>query len=99
MYPVPIIHIDQEIKIRKYVFNRILSGFYMAVVDLQIVEVKVICYLALSLPIWHTDTETKMQKYVSTRILSAFYKTVVGLQIFKGGSNLLPGCTRFLSGI
>ena len=99
MYPVPIWHIDREIKIRKYVSNKILSGFYKAVVDLQIVEVKVICYLAPALPIWHMDPEIKMQKYVSTRILSGVYKTVVGLQIFKGGSNLLTRCTRFLSGI
>ena len=99
MYPVPIWHIDLEIKIRKYVSARILSGFYKAVVNVQIVDVEVICYLALSLPIWHTDPEIKKQKYVSTRILSAFYKTVVGLQIFKGGSNLLHRCTRFLSGI
>ena len=74
---------DREIKIRKYVSNRILPGFYKTVVVLQIVVVKVICYLALSLIIWHTDPEMKMQKYVSTRILSGFYKTVVGLQIFK----------------
>ena len=83
MYPVPIWHMDREIKIRKYVSARILSGFYKAVVNLQIVEVKVICFLDLSLPIWHTDPEIKMQKYVSTRILSGVYKTVVSLQIFK----------------
>ena len=83
MYPVPIWHMDREIKIRKYVSTRILSGFYKAVVNLQIVEVKVICFLALSLPIWHTDPEIKMQKYVSTRILSGVYKRVVGLQIFE----------------
>ena len=94
MYPVPIRHIDREIQIRKYVSARILSGFYKAVVDLQIVELKVIGYMASSLPIWHTDPEIKMQKYVSTRILSAFYKTVVDLQIFKGGSNLLPRYPR-----
>ena len=63
---------DREIKIRKYVSARILSGFYKAVVNLQIVEVEVICYLALSLPILHTEPEIKMQKYVSTRILSGF---------------------------
>ena len=83
MYPVPIRHIDREIKIRKYVFARILSCFYKAVVDLQIVEVEVICFLALSLPIWHTDPEIKMKIYVSIRILSGVYKTVVGLQICK----------------
>ena len=90
---------DPGIKIRKYISTQILFGFHKAVVILQIVEVKVICYLALSLPILHTDREIKMQKYASTRILSGVYKTVVGLQIFKGGSNLLPRCTRFLSGI
>ena len=99
MYPVPIWHINREIKIRKYVYARILSGFYKAVVDLQIVEVKVICNRALSLRIWHTDPEMKIQKYVSTRILSGVYKTAVSLQIFKGGSNLLPRTSRFLSGI
>ena len=72
MYPVPIWHIDLEIKIRKYVSARILSFFYKAVVRVQIVEVEVICYLALSLPILHTEPEIKMQKYVSARILSGF---------------------------
>ena len=38
---VPIWHMSIEIKIRKYVPTRILSGFYKAVVDLQIVKVKV----------------------------------------------------------
>ena len=47
MYPVPIWHIDRAIKIRKYVSALILSGFYEAVVDLEIVKVKVICYFAL----------------------------------------------------
>ena len=74
MYPVPIWHIDREIKIRKFVSTRILSGFFKASVDLQIVEVEVICYLALSLPIWHTDPETKMQKYVSTPSYRVFIR-------------------------
>ena len=90
---------DPEFKMQKYVSTRILSGFYTTVVGLQIDEVKVICYLALSLPIWHTDPEIKMQKYVSTRILSGFYKTVVGMHIIYGKVRLLPGPTRFLSGI
>ena len=83
MYPVPIWHMDREIKIRKYDSARILSGFYKAVVNLQIVEVEVICFLALWLPIWNPDLEIKMQKYVSTRILSGVYKTDVSLQICK----------------
>ena len=29
---------DPEIKIQKYVYTRILSGFYKAVVDLQIIK-------------------------------------------------------------
>ena len=41
LYPVPIWHMDPEIKIRKYVSTRILSGFYKAVVVLQIVKMKV----------------------------------------------------------
>ena len=99
MYPVPIWHMDRKIKIGKYVSTRVLSGLYDTVVGLQMFVLEVICYLALSLPIWHTDPEIKMQKYVSTRVLSSFYKTVVGLQIFKCGSNLLPRCIGFLSGI
>ena len=43
MSPDPIWYIDLEIKIRKYVSARILSGFYKAVVNVQIVEVEVIC--------------------------------------------------------
>ena len=46
--------------------------FYESVVDLEIVKVNVICYLALSLPIWHTDPEMKMQKFVPSPILSGF---------------------------
>ena len=44
MYPVPIWHIDREIQIRKYVYARILSGFYEAVVGLQIFNLEVICF-------------------------------------------------------
>ena len=32
---------EPEIKIQKYVYSRILSGFFKAVVDLQIVKVRV----------------------------------------------------------
>ena len=47
-----------EIKIRKYVSTRILSGFYKSLVDLQIVNVKNKCVnWPYSVPIWHMDTE------------------------------------------
>ena len=36
-YLVPIWHMDPEIKMQKYVSNRILFGFYKAIVYLQIV--------------------------------------------------------------
>ena len=48
---------------------------------------------------WHMDPEIKLQKYVYTRILSGFYKAVVEFQIVKVKVHLLPGPTRFLSGI
>ena len=35
-YPVSNWHIDPDIKLHEYVSNRILSGFYKAVVDLKI---------------------------------------------------------------
>ena len=37
-YPVPIWHMDPEIKMQKHVSNRILSGFYKAVINLQIIK-------------------------------------------------------------
>ena len=97
--PVPIWHMDPEIKMKKYVSIRILLGFYKAVVNLQIVEGKVICYLSLPVPIWHIDRHIKIRKYVSTRILPGFYKTVFDLEIVEVKIRLLPGTTRFLSGI
>ena len=90
---------DPEIKMPKYFSSRIPSGFYKVVLDLQIVEVKVICYLSLPDPIWHMDPEIKMKKYVSTRILPGLYKTVVGMQIIEVKVHLLHCSTRFLSGI
>ena len=74
---------DREMKIWKYVSTHVLSAFYKAVVDLQIVGVKVICYLTLPNPMWHMDPEIKMQKYFSTWILSGSYKAAVDLQIVK----------------
>ena len=50
-------------------------------------------------PIRHMEPEIKLQKYVYTRILSGFYKAVVDLKIVKVKVHLLPGFTRFLSGI
>ena len=49
--------------------------------------------------IWHLKREIEIQIYVSKRMLSGFYKAVVHLQTLKGKVHLLPGTTRFLSGI
>ena len=40
-YLVPIWHVDPRIQMQKYVWTRILHGIWKAVVDLQIVKVKV----------------------------------------------------------
>ena len=75
---------DPEIKIRKYVSTRILYGFYKAVVDLQIVKVKVHLLpdpTRFLSGIW--IQQIKIQKYVCTRILSGFYKAVVDIHIIK----------------
>ena len=46
-YLVSIWRMDPEIKVQKYVSNRILTGFYKAAVDLEIVNQNYICYTAL----------------------------------------------------
>ena len=60
---------DPEIKMQKYVSNRILSCFYKAVVYLQIVKLKVHLLPTRTWFLPHMDPEIKMQKYVSNRIL------------------------------
>ena len=60
-YLVHIWRMDPEIKMQKSVSNRILSGFYKAVVDLQIVKVRVhLLPVPTGISLWHMDPEYKM---------------------------------------
>ena len=91
---------NPEIKIQKYVYTRIQSGFCKAVVNFQIIKVnRKHSTRPNRVPIWHMDPEIKIQKYVYTRILSGFNKAVVELQLFKVKVHLLLGPTRLLPDI
>ena len=81
---------------------RMLSAFYKAVVDLQIVKMNVHLLSGYySVPIRQVELEIEyyiIKSSISTRTLSGFYKGVVDLQIDKMIVHLLSDPTRFLSG-
>ena len=81
---------------QKYVWTRILPGFYKAPVDLQIVKVKVNPLPGPTSFLWHMDAGIKMQKYVLIQILPGLYKAVVETSIVKVKVNLLLGPTWLL---